>query len=209
MRVLVAVVGLWRAPWALERSLQRLRACNADAPLDVHVFTENATASDVRRIVPRATLHAHRWRGFLPRLQHAYALLDWTRWPHALVLRPDVELTRCFPIHKTCSTLGGVRVISGNILRRYIFHNRDWDFGYLVCRPDFFVHWVHANATLQPSAPRLPPDFTGCWNRTCGRPWRYGYMEAVLRAHETHRVPVGTLDRLGVLAVLRRGGVRG
>ena len=211
MRVLVAVVGLWRAPWALERTLARLRECNPPArvALDVHVFTQNATRRAVARTAgPDAALHALEAPDFFVRLQRAYDALDWTRWPHALVLRPDVELSRCVPVADACAAraTGGVRVISGSLARPHVFHNRDWDFAYLVCAPRFFAHWTVNNLTRTDPArvPPLPAGFTGCW-RTCRDGARYEYMENVLRRHAEHRVPVGTLDALGVVARLRRG----
>lgn len=127
----------------------------------------------IRVVIVNATSHLHR-------LRIAYEIVDWSHYRYALMTRPDVSLTRLPRISKMCANMNTTYIISGDVERRYIFHNRDWDFGYLACDLSLF-HSLTINNLTNITTPALPREFTGCWKDTCKRHWRYPYMENVIQ----------------------------
>ena len=61
---------------------------------------------------------------------------------HWLVMRPDAELLKPLPLMKTCVSYPGFNVISGSLRRDFYFHDRDWDWAYLVCEPAALAFWI-------------------------------------------------------------------
>lgn len=150
--------------------------------------------SNVRVIV--VTSHS-----FLDRLSQAYALVNWASYKQLIVIRPDVILTKSITINQICNIQKTTYVISGSNIRYYIFHNRDWDLGYVVCNPSLF-YYVTINNRTPTTLPTLPSDFHGCWGQTTCR--RYEYMENVIWRHLEAGVVLRNLDNYNIFLTIRR-----
>ena len=200
MKVLLLIVGLYRAPYAWEASRQILYKANPSLQWDTVLVTNRqpyCNHSDTRIILVNAT-------SFLSRLHKAYALLDWSIYEQSIVLRPDVKLTNPIYLNRVCNVQRTTYIISGDFTRKYIFHNRDWDFGYVVCNTSLFYYFTLNNITYS-AIPKLPKGFHGCWGSTCRGQWRYPYMENVISRHLEVGVALRNLDNYNIFLSLRRG----
>ena len=172
MKALLLIVGLYRAPYAWEVSRSKLIRTNTSVHWDTILVIDRkpyCKHENIRVIIVKTST-------FLLRLNLAYKLVDWSHYEHAVVSRPDVMLTRAIDIGKICADMRTNYIISGDSVRNYIFHNRDWDFGYVVCDSQLF-HSFTINNLTKATVPQISLDFQGCWNHTCKNNWRYPYIK--------------------------------
>lgn len=174
---------------------------NINAIFDTHLFIDRIPQCNHSFV----RLHRLNASSFLERLHLAYLSIDWTQYDVAVVLRPDTVLTKPPQLRRMCNVERTTYVLSGNFKRRYIFHDRDWDFGYVVCDTHLFRAVTVNNRTKTARIPALPRSFRGCWDRTCTGKWRYPYMENVIRRHNEHNVSIRNADEHNVFLALTRG----
>lgn len=199
MRALLLVVGLYRVPYAWEASRALLFKHNQEFQWETLLVIDRTPFcrhNHTQVQIVNAT-------SFLNRLKHAYALVNWSKYDRAVVIRPDVLLQRPIIVQKHCNSQATTYVISGNIHRYYIFHVRDWDFGYLVCNKGLF-YYVTVNNLTTSELPKLPDGFRGCWGSSCKHEWRYPYMENVIRRHNEVGAQLRNLDAEGIFLHLQR-----
>lgn len=201
MRALLAIVGLYRAPYAWILSRKLLQKANVDIIFETHLFINRVPTCGESF----AFLHQLNASSFLERLHLAYLRINWNRFGMAIVLRPDTMLTKAPALRDMCASERTTYILSGNFQRRYIFHDRDWDFGYIVCDTDLFSVLTINNTTMPTFIPMLPHGFRGCWGHTCERGWRYPYMENVILRHNERGVSLRNADARKVFLRLIRG----
>lgn len=109
---------------------------------------------------------------YFSRLHHAVAatapLLRTRAVAATVVLRPDAVLTRPLPLDRLLAKRG-LFVILGYYMRRCVFAERDWDFGYVAVPPVALDAWVakphpsHGSSAASHPQPSLPDGFGGVW----------------------------------------------
>ena len=114
MRALLLVVGLYRAPHAWRASLGALQRANPSLRWETLLVTDQPPYCEHgggRVVLVNAS-------SFLERLRAAYALVDWSTYKQAVVLRPDVALTRAIDVLRLCAAERTTYIISGALARR-------------------------------------------------------------------------------------------
>lgn len=144
-------------------------------------------------------------------------------YQHLIVLRPDVALTKPLALAETCAHSPGLNIISGSFTRPYVFHNRDWDFGYLACgaaaaraawgesddgAAELLRDSPEANACCH-TPPPLSPDFKGSWtacalDARCSDQCSFGWACLLTKRAKRAGLRFGTLDQHGVFARMLR-----
>ena len=169
---------------------------------------------------------ADAWNSTLQHIVHEYV--------HLIVLRFDVELLKPLRVLQMCVIRPGFSIISGSIQRKALFHDRDIDWGYLVCTPKtlkwWLAYWLDADGTSAAAScagtalalgakcpPPLPLDdgrvvFTGRWRldspiRECTQ-YKLGCIPASISVplllFRHKGVRLGTLDTHGLYANMLR-----
>lgn len=147
-----------------------------------------------------------------------------------LALRPDAVFTTptsFLCLREICMDHTGFNIISGDFERDCFWHKRDWDFGFLACKPQSLPLYFEPVFTCQrdwpgcsasvPIIPPLPSDFTGSWYDTCYSPrplmnqsaldsslCRHSYCD-IVATFRTSNVRLGTLDNVTFLRLIREG----
>mmetsp|Transcript_21853 Transcript_21853/g.50865 ORF Transcript_21853/g.50865 Transcript_21853/m.50865 type:complete len:395 (+) Transcript_21853:239-1423(+) len=120
-------------------------------------------------------------------------LRPWSEYSITLALRPDVIFVQPHPmgehrflivdLAQVCAEFPGLRIIGGSQSRPEVFHNRDWDFAWLICAPATVRNWLLLDASprdscnaswpgcarTRPRPPPLPRGLTGRWSE-----WKSG-----------------------------------
>ena len=202
MKALFLVVGLYRAPYAWEQTRNLIIKGNSLIHWKTYlVIDKNPYCNHYKYnfVLTNAS-------SFLDRLRQAYNLINWSNYKFSVITRPDVALSGPINVNKICIAEKTTYIISGSFTRRYIFHDRDWDFGYIACNVKLFSV-VTINNLTQTHLPPLPPDFRGCWGNTCTKNWRYPYMENVILRHNETGVTLRNLDSSRTFFHLKRNNV--
>jgi hypothetical protein len=199
MKCLLLLVGIYRAPYAWIRS-KNLLDKHTECEWDTIMVTDKAPycKQALNQVI---LVNAS---SFLNRLKRAYDMIDWSPYTLSVITRPDVALTRSVNVKRLCEIKNTTYVISGDFTRHYIFHNRDWDFGYVACNFHLFKY-VTLNNLTHTRLPSLPRDFHGCWGNCVPSDWRYPYMENVLHRHLENGATLRNLDSYHTFLSLKRG----
>lgn len=200
MQALLLFVGLYRAPYALDQTTKSLLNANPTIQWDTILVTDQVPYCEHADM----TLLIVNTSSFLKRLSYAYEHIELRKYDLTVVLRPDVTFTRALHVVPLCTQEKTTYIISGSFTRPYIFHNRDWDFGYVACDATLF-RFVAMNNVTKGHIPPLPKGFRGCWGDTCANKWRYPYMENVIARHMDNGVTLRNLDTSRTFLALHRG----
>lgn len=136
-----------------------------DAPLQAKAENGDALDARVRDLVRSSNLT-------LPQYNSILAL----RPDAILISKPDGNRFRALNPAKLCATHRGASIIGGSVLRKYFFHNRDWDHGFLLCPPARIRDWLmfrprpgercaewEGCLESPPRPPPRPAHITGTW----------------------------------------------
>mmetsp|Transcript_49767 Transcript_49767/g.107797 ORF Transcript_49767/g.107797 Transcript_49767/m.107797 type:complete len:320 (-) Transcript_49767:526-1485(-) len=142
-----------------------------------------------------------------------------------LALRPDVVFNRAPPsLASFCSTYPGLSLLTGDVVRKEFFHDRDIDWGVFACDPKLLaLHIILPRqisriggscAVSWPGCPLTPPPlprgFNGSWGAEACRANLTGWKRTMCSKVVFFRklgVRFGSLDHLNVHLHILRGKV--